>query len=89
MLDGIKARAAKDLMTIFIHTSGTNVMADGAAGQFKSATVYYGDQPEQLDALEDNAPHRPIDLAIVRAQRELGIKAKLAILIPPLIYGCR
>lgn len=89
VLDGIKVRAAKGLMTIFIHTSGANVVADGAAGQFKSATVYYDDQPEQLDTVDDKAPHRPIDLAIVRAQRELGMKAKLAILIPPLIYGCR
>jgi nucleoside-diphosphate-sugar epimerase len=31
--------------------------------------------------------HRNVDLAILSAQQELGEKAKLAIMIPPLIYG--
>jgi nucleoside-diphosphate-sugar epimerase len=37
--------------------------------------------------LPDSAPHRLVDLAIVRARERLAKKAKIAIMIPPLIYG--
>ena len=40
-----------------------------------------------IDSVLDDAPHRAIDLAIVNAQKEFGDKAKLAIMIPPLIFG--
>ncbi len=35
----------------------------------------------------DTAPHREIDLAILKARKELGSKAKIVIVLPPLIYG--
>lgn len=87
VLDGIKQRASKGQSTIFIHTSGTSVLDDNALGAFKSDKVYSDTDPDAINALPDNAPHRQIDLAIVKASKELGDKAKLAIMIPPEIYG--
>lgn len=89
ILEGLRQRAAKGLTTTYIHTSGTSVLDDGAAGAKKSDKVYHDDVRSEVDAVPDDAPHREIDLAIVRAQRELGEKAKIAIMIPPLIYGCK
>ena len=43
--------------------------------------IYYDDKPEVIDSVPDDAPHRPIDLAIVNAAKEIGDKAKLAIMI--------
>jgi nucleoside-diphosphate-sugar epimerase len=87
VLDGIKKRAESGRSTIFIHTSGTSVLDDGSLGAFKSDRIYYDNDPVPIDAVSDNAPHRKIDLAIVRATKELGDRAKLAIMIPPTIYG--
>lgn len=87
VLDGVKMRAAKGQATTFIHTSGTSVLDDGANGQFKSDKVYHDSNHSEIDSVPDGAPHREIDLAIVKAQKDLGEKAKLAIMIPPLIYG--
>lgn len=89
VLDGVKARAAKGQPTIFIHTSGTSVLNDDAAGAFKSDKIYYDRPRDDIDSVSDNALHREVDLAIVNAQKELKEKAKLAIMIPPLIYGFR
>lgn len=88
VLDGVKQRAEKGLMTIFIHTSGVSVLDDDAHGSYKSDKKYHDDKMEEIDSVPDDAPHRPIDLAIVKAHKELGSKAKIAIMIPPLIYGC-
>lgn len=75
-------------MTIFIHTSGTSVLDDGSHGEYKNDKIYHDNQREEVDSVPDNAPHREIDLAILKAQKDLHEKAKMAILIPPLIYGC-
>lgn len=87
VLTGIKKRAQDGYSTIFIHTSGTGILDDGANGGFKGEKIYHDDKPEQIDDVSDDAPHRRVDLAIVKAKRELGSKAKLAIMIPPEIYG--
>ncbi|KAK5214174.1 hypothetical protein LTR41_000366 [Exophiala xenobiotica] len=87
VLEGIKARAKDGKQTIYIHTSGTSLMSDDSKGQFKGEKIYSDDKPEDIDALPDTASHRLIDLAILKARKELGTKAKLSIMIPPLIYG--
>jgi nucleoside-diphosphate-sugar epimerase len=87
VLAGIKQRAAASKPTIFIHTSGTSVLDDGALGAHKSDKIYSDNDPASINSLPDTAPHRQIDLAIVRASKELGDAAKLAIMIPPEIYG--
>jgi nucleoside-diphosphate-sugar epimerase len=87
VLDGVKQRAKSGKSTIFIHTSGTSVLDDGSLGDFKGDKIYYDNDPASIDAVPDDAPHRPIDLAIVKAAKELREQAKLAIMIPPTIYG--
>jgi len=89
ILDGIKQRASQGLSTIYIHTSGTSVLNDNAKGGQKSDKVYHDEKREEIDSVPDSAPHREIDLEIVKAQKEIGDKAKIAIMIPPLIYGCK
>ncbi|ETS80678.1 hypothetical protein PFICI_08207 [Pestalotiopsis fici W106-1] len=87
VLDGVQKRADQGLDTIFIHTSGTSVLDDGCHGSEKSDRIYFDNLRSDIDSMPDTAPHREIDLAILRRQKVLGDKAKLAIMIPPLIYG--
>jgi len=89
VLQGIKQRAESGQSTTFIHTSGTAILDDGAAGSKKSDKIYHDNVRSEIDSVPDNAPHRPIDLAIKKAHEELGAKAKIAIVIPPLIHGCK
>ena len=65
---------------IAVHTSGTSVLDDGSKGEYKAKKIFYDNKPEEIDALDDNAPHRPVDLKIVRARKELGNSAKLVIM---------
>ena len=87
VLDGVSARAANGQPTIYIHTSGTGVLDDGSEDALKGKNIYYDNNREQIDSVLDDAPHRPIDLAIVNAQKKIGEAAKIAIMIPPAIYG--
>ncbi|EPY53033.1 NAD dependent epimerase/dehydratase [Schizosaccharomyces cryophilus OY26] len=87
VLDGLEERAKNNLQTIYINTSGTSILSDNSAGAFKSDMVFEDDKPEGIDALPDSAPHRTIDLPIVRRREILGEHAKIAIMMPPLIYG--
>jgi nucleoside-diphosphate-sugar epimerase len=87
ILDGIRQRAQMGLQTIYIHNSGASLLADTSAGDYKSDTVFDDENPSQIDSLPDTAPNRLVDLAIVRARRELAAHAKIAIMIPPVIYG--
>lgn len=64
-----------------VHTSGTSVLNDDAQGRYKGDKIYHDDRREEIDSVPDNAPHREIDLAIVKAQKELGEAAKIAIMI--------
>ncbi|KAK5083539.1 hypothetical protein LTR05_006042 [Lithohypha guttulata] len=87
ILDGVKQRAEQGLSTIYIHTSGTSVLGDGTEGGEPTEKVYHDNRREEVDSVSDNAPHRQIDLTIIKAQKELESKAKIAIMVPPLIYG--
>ncbi|CAJ2502949.1 Uu.00g103430.m01.CDS01 [Anthostomella pinea] len=87
VLDAIQQRAERGLSTIYIHTSGTSVLDDGSKGSTKSSRVYHDNVKSEIDSVADSAPHREIDLAILKAQKALGARAKIAIMIPPLIYG--
>jgi nucleoside-diphosphate-sugar epimerase len=87
VVQGVENRAKAGQSTIYIHTSGTSLIGDESAGEYLSEKVFQDDKPEDIDALPDSAPHRLVDLAIVKARRRLGTAAKLAIMIPPLIYG--
>lgn len=62
-------------------------LCDDSGGEYASDIVYSDTKPEDLDARPDSSSHRAIDLAIISARKSLGTKAKLFIMIPPLIYG--
>ncbi|ORY01295.1 hypothetical protein BCR34DRAFT_606010 [Clohesyomyces aquaticus] len=87
ILSGIRQRISQGLHSTFIHTSGTGVLVDDAKGRYKSDMVYRDDDPKDIDALPPTAMHRDVDLAIVHAAHEFGEKARIAIIIPPVIYG--
>ncbi|KAH7146616.1 hypothetical protein B0J13DRAFT_595171 [Dactylonectria estremocensis] len=87
VLDGIAERADAGKSTIYIHTSGCSAITDRLNGNHASDTVYQDDKPETIDSIADDAPHRIIDLAILKSRGELGAKAKISIILPPIIYG--
>jgi len=85
ILDGIASRPDKSKPIVYIHTSGTGVLVSDS-----SSHVYNDTNPADIDArLPDSAPHRDIDLAIKRFvdKNEGGDNARIAIVLPPLIYG--
>ena len=87
IIEGIAQRAKASKRTIYIHTSGTSVLDDHAHGEYKGDKIYHDNRCKEIESVPDDAPHRPIDLAIVRGAQKIGDMAKIAIMIPPLIYG--
>lgn len=89
ILDGARRRAQQGKGTIYIHTSGAKVFDDGAKGRFKTDKIYHDDKRDEMDSVADDAPHRHVDLALVRAQAspELRDFLRLAIVLPPEVYG--
>lgn len=87
VIAGIKRRAANGQKTIYIHTSGAGLLADDSAGDRLTNVIFDDEKPEGIDALPDSAHHRTIDLAILRGAKTLGSAAKIALMIPPVIYG--
>ncbi|KAF8854890.1 NAD(P)-binding protein [Acephala macrosclerotiorum] len=87
VLDGISQRSKAGKNTIYIHTSGCSEITDKSNGEYRGETIYEDDKPEAIDALPDSAPHRSIDLAILKRRKEFGTHAKISIVLPPLIYG--
>ncbi|KAM0208146.1 hypothetical protein ACHAQI_007156 [Fusarium lateritium] len=87
VLDGIRESAKRGKSTIYIHTSGCSAITDESNGDHASDIIYQDDKPETIDSIADDAPHRSIDLAITKARSEIGAKAKISIVLPPIIYG--
>ncbi|RMZ83862.1 hypothetical protein DV737_g1485, partial [Chaetothyriales sp. CBS 132003] len=87
ILRGVRARAKRGKRIIYVHTSGAKVFDDGAKGMFKSDKIYYDDKREDMDSVSDGAPHRDVDLSLVHAQEELQEHLRLAIMLPPEVYG--
>ncbi|KAI0360216.1 NAD-P-binding protein [Trametes cingulata] len=86
ILNGLKKRHEKtgDL-PILIHTSGTGEFVDDARGEFVSETFYSDLDIPKIEALPENAPHRPVDLLVVAADTEGYVRSH--IIMPSLIYG--
>ncbi|KAF9565249.1 NAD(P)-binding protein [Agrocybe pediades] len=85
-LRGLKKRNAETGTTpIFIHTSGTGVLADNAKGDFHTETIYNDADPDQIESLPDTQLHRNVDLEIVRADKEGYLKSY--IVLPSTIWG--
>lgn len=87
ILEGIGERAKAGKSSIYIHTSGCSVLTDDSNGEYVSEKIYEDDKPETVDSVADDAPHRAIDLAILKRRGELGAKAKISLVFPPVIYG--
>jgi nucleoside-diphosphate-sugar epimerase len=87
ILAGIRQRVLQDLPSTFIHTSGTGLLMDEAKGAFKGEKIYRDDDRTDIDSLPPTALHRNIDLPIVQAAHEFDTKAKIVLLIPPVVYG--
>ncbi|KAG7089749.1 hypothetical protein E1B28_011403 [Marasmius oreades] len=70
---------------IFINTSGTGVLADNAAGQYITDTIYDDADADQIETLAPTQIHRNVDLEIVAADKEGYVKSY--IIVPSTIYS--
>ncbi|KFG82216.1 NAD dependent epimerase/dehydratase family protein [Metarhizium anisopliae] len=87
ILAGIEERAGQGKKSIYLHQSGASVLSDTSPGNNVNDEIYSDKTPSQIDSLSDTAPHRKIDLAILKARQKLGNKARMFIWMPPIIYG--
>jgi nucleoside-diphosphate-sugar epimerase len=87
ILAGVRQRVQAGLQSIFIHTGGTGTLEDGANGMHKNDKIYRDDNPADIDAISPASMHRHVDIPIRDAAHDLGDKAKIVIILPPLVYG--
>ncbi|OAL54698.1 NAD(P)-binding protein [Pyrenochaeta sp. DS3sAY3a] len=87
ILAGVKQRIAAGKPSTYLHTSGTGELEDGALGMYKNDKIYRDDVREDIDAIPPTSMHRHVDNTIVKAAGEFGDKAKIVIILPPIIYG--
>ncbi|KAH8990309.1 hypothetical protein EDB92DRAFT_1865722 [Lactarius akahatsu] len=86
ILRGLKARYDQTgKVPIYIHTSGTGVLTDNAAGLHDTDVVYADTDPEQIESLSDTAAHRLVDREVVAADKEGYVRTY--IVLPSTIYG--
>ncbi|KAK7044260.1 hypothetical protein VNI00_007982 [Paramarasmius palmivorus] len=70
---------------ILIHTSGTGVLSDDAAGMHITETIYNDADSGQIATLAPTQVHRNVDLEILAADKEGYIKSY--IILPSTIYS--
>ncbi|EJD06859.1 NAD-binding protein [Fomitiporia mediterranea MF3/22] len=71
---------------IYIHTSGTGVLADNAAGMYASEKIYDDSKVEDIESLDPKTQmHREIDIEVVSADRAGYVRTY--IILPSTIYG--
>lgn len=88
VLEGLRLRARAGHQSTYLHTSGTGILDDNAAGSFAGEKVYSDRERDPIDAIPASNPHRDVDTAIVAAAAEPELRqAKIAIILPPTIYG--
>ncbi|GBE86890.1 NAD(P)-binding protein [Sparassis latifolia] len=80
-----KRHATTGDLPILIHTSGTGELTDNAKGLHTTDTIYNDLDAAQIETLPPTAFHRPVDLAIVRADAEGYVRTY--IILPSTIYG--
>ncbi|KAH9047393.1 hypothetical protein EDB84DRAFT_1461671 [Lactarius hengduanensis] len=86
ILHGLKVRYDKTgKIPIYIHTSGTGVLMDNAAGLHDTDVIYADTDPKQIESLPDTAFHRLVDLEVVAADKEGYVRTY--IVLPSTIYG--
>ena len=87
LISGLNKRAkATGKPAIYIHTSGTGVIAENVRGKKGSGEVYNDLDPDQINGLPDKALHRNVDLFVINSA-DANPLLKSVIIIPPLIYG--
>jgi len=85
-LKGLEKRhKATGVVPSFIQTSGTGVLIDNAEGMYAYDTIYYDDDPDQIETLAPTQPHRNVDLELVEADKQGYVK--VYIILPSTIYG--
>ena len=65
------------------YISGTSVLNDDTNGEFKGTKIQNDDTREEIASMLDDAPYRPVDLAIAPSKKELTVAG--APVICPLI----
>ncbi|KAI0315836.1 hypothetical protein OF83DRAFT_1293114, partial [Amylostereum chailletii] len=86
ILKGLKARHEKTGgVPILIHTSGTGVLADNAAGEYATDTIYHDSSVEEIESLKPSQVHRNVDLEIVAADQAGYVRT--FIILPSTIWG--
>ncbi|EGN98930.1 hypothetical protein SERLA73DRAFT_181658 [Serpula lacrymans var. lacrymans S7.3] len=86
ILAGLKKRYdSTGKAPILIHTSGTGVLMDKAAGKYAYDTIYDDTDVEQLETLPDTQIHRNVDLLIIEADKQ-GY-ARTHIVLPSIVYA--
>jgi nucleoside-diphosphate-sugar epimerase len=71
---------------IYIHTSGTTVLTEDVRGKKGSDIVYSDLNPDQINSLPDEQPHRNVDLFIINSA-DANPLLKTVIVLPSAIYG--
>ncbi|PFH53090.1 hypothetical protein AMATHDRAFT_1517 [Amanita thiersii Skay4041] len=85
-LNGLKKRfEATGVAPIFIHTSGTGVLADNAMGRSTGTFIWHDDDPDQIETLEPTALHRDIELMVIDADKAGYVRSY--IISPSTIWG--
>ncbi|KAF8623606.1 hypothetical protein AX17_007309 [Amanita inopinata Kibby_2008] len=71
ILKGLKAKyEATKVLPILIHTSGTGVLSDNAAGMFATDDIYSDKDVEKFEKLPPTQMHRPVDLELIEADKQ-------------------
>ncbi|KAF9466577.1 hypothetical protein BDZ94DRAFT_1319443 [Collybia nuda] len=85
-LKGLKKRhTITGVKPIFIHTSGTGVLADTAGGMYAYDTIYNDADPDQIETLPPTQLHRNVDLELLAADQQGYLN--VYIVVPSTIYG--
>ncbi|BGP25452.1 hypothetical protein JCM10295v2_004377 [Rhodotorula toruloides] len=84
ILKGLSQRSSSRPPAIYIHTSGTGVLTTPHP---EDMIFNDKDQAKFDKEIPDDAPHRNVDLTIKDAVDNKKVNAKIAIMLPPLIYG--
>ncbi|EJD06860.1 NAD-binding protein [Fomitiporia mediterranea MF3/22] len=72
---------------IYIHTSGTGVLADNAAGMYATEKIYDDSKVEDIESLDPKTQiHREVDIEVVSAD-QAGRYVRTYIILPCTIYG--
>lgn len=86
ILLGLKKRYDEtDKVSILIHTSGTGVLIDDAAGNYATDKIYSDLDIPMIESLTKTQPHREVDIEVVAADQKGYVRTY--IILPSTVYG--